>query len=91
MVMVLVICFMAEILSTVGLVVDVTAVLFLIFLSHAESGMVRIVGTDTGILQGLILRVKSMWRHSKTLLVLNCVCVIAIFVGTGLMILGIWM
>lgn len=82
---------MAEVFSTVGLVIDVTAVLTLIILSHAESGMVRVVGTNSGILKGLILRVKSMMRHSKTLLVLNGACIVALFVGTGLMILGIWM
>ena len=82
---------MAEIFSTAGLIIDVTAVLFLILLSHAESGMVRIVGTDEGILAGLILRIKSMWRHSKMLLALNSACVIALFVGTGMMVVGIWM
>ena len=81
---------MAEILSTVGLVIDVSAVLTLILLSHAESGMSRIVGTDEGILRGLVLRVKSMAKHNKTLLVLNAVCVVGLFVGTGLLILGIW-
>ena len=77
---------MAEILSTVGLLIDVTAVFTLIVLSHAESGMARIVGTDEGVLRGLMLRVKSMKRH-KTLLVSNVVCVIGLFVGTSLMIL----
>ena len=62
---------MAEIFSTVGLVIDVAAVLALIVLSHAESGMARIIGTNEGVLQGLVLRVKVMMRHSKTLLVLN--------------------
>ena len=81
---------MAEIFHTVGLVIDVTSVLTLIVLSHAESGMARIVGTDEGVLQGLVLRVKSMMRHNS-LLVLNVVCVVGLFVGTSLMILGIWM
>ena len=81
---------MAEIFSTAGLVIDVTAVLILIILSHAESGMARIVGTDEGVLRGLMLRVKTMMRH-KPLVVLNVVCVVALFVGTSLMILGIWM
>ena len=79
---------MAEIFSTVGLVIDVTAVLILIILSHAESGMARIIGTDEGVCQGLVLRVKTM---SKGLLVLNGVCVVCLIVGTTLMILGIWM
>ena len=79
---------MAEIFSTVGLVIDVTAVLALIILSHAESGMPRIVGTNGGILQGLVLRVKSM---SKRLLIPNGVCVVCLIVGTTLMVLGIWM
>ena len=79
---------MAEIFSTVGLVIDVTAVLALIILSHAESGMARIVGTDRGILQGLVLRVKSM---SKRLLILNGVCVVCLIGGTTLMVVGIWM
>ncbi len=82
---------MAEVFSTVGLVIDVTAVLTLIILSHAESGMASIVGTDEGVLRGLVLRVKSMMRDDKTLLVLNVVCVVSLFVGTSLMILGIWM
>ena len=75
---------MAEIFSTVGLVFDVTAVLTLtlIILSHAESGMARIVGTNEGILRGLMLRVKSMMKHNKTLLVLNFVCVVGLFVDT---------
>ena len=81
---------MAEMFSTVGLVIDVTAVLTLILLSHAESGMARIVGTDEGIFRGLVLRVKSMMKHNKTLLVVNVVCVVGLFVGTGLLILGIW-
>ena len=79
---------MAEMFSTVGLVIDVTAVLALIILSHAESGMPRIVGTNVGILQGLVLRVKSM---SKRLLIPNGVCVVCLIVGTTLMVLGIWM
>ena len=79
-----------RVMSTVGLVIDVTAVLTLILLSHAESGMARIVGTDEGIFRGLVLRVKSMMKHNKTLLVLNVVCVVGLFVGTGLLILGIW-
>ena len=81
---------MSEIFSTVGLVMDVAAVLTLILLSHAESGMARIVGTDKGILQGLALRVRSMRAHNKMLLVLNIACIVALFVGTGLLILGIW-
>ena len=81
---------MAQVLSTVGLLIDVSAVLTLILLSHAESGMARIVGTDEGILRGLMLRVKSMAKHNKTLLVLNVVCVAGLFVGTGLLIIGIW-
>ena len=81
---------MSEMFSTVGLVMDVTAVLTLILLSHAESGMARIVGTDKGILQGLVLRVQSMIKHNKMLLVWNVVCVVGLFVGTGLLILGIW-
>ena len=81
---------MAEIFSTAGLVIDVTAVLTLIILSQAESGMARIIGTDEGVLRGLTLRVKTMMRH-KSLLVLNVVCVVGLFVGTSLMILGIWM
>ena len=83
--------FIAELFSTVGLVIDVTAVLALIILSHAESGMARIIGTTEGICQGLVLRFKVMARRSKTLLVLNIICVAGLFVGTTLMILGIWM
>ncbi len=81
---------MAEIFSTVGLVIDVTAVLTLIILSHAELGMGSIAGTDEGILRGLVLRVKSMMGHDRILLVLNVVCVVGLFVGTSLMIVGIW-
>ncbi len=82
---------MAEIFSTVGLIIDVAAVLALIILSHAESGMARVLGTDKGIRDGLVLRVKVMMRDNKTLLVLNIVCVVGLFVGTTLMIIGIWM
>ena len=79
---------MAEIFSTAGLVIDVASVLALIILSHVESGMARIVGTDRGILQGLVLRVKSM---IKRLLILNGVCVVCLIGGTTLMVVGIWM
>lgn len=74
--------------STVGLVIDVSAVLALIILSHAESGMARIVGTSEGHRQGLILRVRTM---RKSALILNGICIICLFIGTSLMILGIWM
>ncbi len=79
---------MAEIFSTVGLVIDVTAVLILIILSNAESGMARIIGTTEGILQGLLLRLKCM---RKRLLMLNGVCVVGLIIGTTLMVIGIWM
>ena len=78
---------MAETFSTVGLIIDVTAVLTLIVLSHAEAGMARVLGTTEGVFQGLVLRVKTM---SKSLLVLNGVCIVSLFIGTSLMILGIW-
>ena len=81
---------MAEIFSTIGLIIDVTAVLTLILLSHAESGMARIVGTDEGILRGLALRFQSMMKCNKRLFALNVVCVVGLFAGTGLLILGIW-
>ena len=67
---------MAEIFSTLGLIIDVTAVLTLILLSHAESGMARIVGTDEGILRGLALRFQSMMKCNKRLFALNVVCVV---------------
>ena len=81
---------MAEIFSTVGLVIDVIAVLTLIILSHAESGMPPTLGVK-GILPGLKLRAKTMWLGRKNLLFLNALCVIGLFIGTTLMILGIWM
>ena len=82
---------MPEIFSTVGLIIDVTAVLALIMLSHAESGMARMIGTTEGVFPGLALRFKTMARDNKTLLLLNVLCVVGLFVGTTLMILGIWM
>ena len=81
----------AELLSTIGLVIDVIAVLALIVLSHAEAGMARIVGTTDGVFQGLVLRFKTMAKRSQTLLVFNVVCVVGLFVGTALMIVGIWL
>ena len=44
---------------TVGLIIDVKAVLTLVLLSHAESGMSRFAGTDEDILRAFVLRAKS--------------------------------
>ena len=53
--------------------------------------MARIIGVSEGICKGLMLRIKMMASRNKILLGLNAVCVIGLFVGTTLMILGIWM
>ena len=80
-----------EIFSTVGLIIDVTAVLVLIILSHAEAGMARVVGTTEGVWPGLVLRFKTMAKRHKGLFALNLVCVLGLFLGTTLMVLGIWL
>ena len=83
---------MAEILQTVGLVIDVAAVLMLVFLSYAEGGMPVTVKEPTkGILIPLVGWFKDMARRNRKLLVLNVLCVVGLFIGTGLMIAGIWM
>ena len=80
-----------EIFSTVGLVTDVTCVLVLILLSHAEAGMAGIVGTPEGVWAGLVLRFKTMAKRHKGLFALNLVCLLGLVVGTTLMVIGIWM
>ena len=82
---------MPAILSTVGLVTDVTAVLILITLSHVEAGMpIRLVNRQSPW-ESFKTRVRFLWRDHPWMFWVNTACVLALFVGTGLMVTGIWM
>ena len=82
---------MAEIFSTVGLVTDVTAVLILIMLSHIEAGMPFRWLNPQGPWGSFKTRVLLLWRNHRRMVWANGGCVLALFVGTGLMVAGIWM
>ena len=60
---------MAEVFSTVGLVTDVVAVLFLIWLAHAETGTgVFLPPKRQGLLGGFMARVSYMWKSRREVL-----------------------
>ena len=82
---------MPEVFSTVGLVADVTAVLILITLSHVEGGMpIRLLNHQTPW-GSFKTRVQLLRRDYPWMFWANSACVLALFVGTGLMVAGIWM
>lgn len=81
---------MAEIFSTVGLVTDVLAVLILILLAHIEAAMPAYLGDRQSPLGYFKTRMGHLRRNYPCLFWVNCGCVLALFVGTGSMIVGIW-
>ena len=82
---------MPALLSTIGLVTDVAAVLILITLSHIEAGMpFRVVGFESPW-GSFKTRMRLMWKDHPWMFWINIACVLALFVGTGLMVSGIWM
>ena len=82
---------MPEVFSTVGLVADVTAVLILITLSHVEAGMPFRFLDRQNPWESFKSRVRFMRRDYPWMFWVNSACVLALFVGTGLMVAGIWM
>ena len=83
---------MPEVFSTVGLVTDVTEVLILITLSHVEAGMPIPLVNRQSPWGSFKTRVGRLWTDYPWICSrVNSTCVLALFVGTGLMVAGIWM
>ena len=80
---------MAEVLSTVGLLIDVAAVAGLIVLGLAESGGPASLGPKNDLLGALRIKAKRLRCH-KAMLWGYCGCALGLFVGTGLLVASIW-
>ena len=80
---------LANLLSTIGLVIDIAAVLGLFLLAQAE-WQGRFGDSDPGILHSL----KGKWRILRSLPAhfrAYATCLLGLLVGSGLMIAGFWL